>query len=162
MSAYMQLMAREETSVCECHYCVFGYAALKRPNEAETVPWVTSLLSAAPCYLQMTDWLIQLSLLCCSHHPSSKPTEESVGGGGVCVCACVRACVHVYLCVYVSMHVHAYVCYMLRLAPALRFMLSQCLLTTLSLFSWTQWYPSCCLLWCGCVDVYACVYDSDR
>ena len=29
-------------------YCILGCAALTRPNEAETVPWVTSLLSAAP------------------------------------------------------------------------------------------------------------------
>ena len=31
-----------------CHYCMLGCAALTRPNEAKTVPWVTSLLSAAP------------------------------------------------------------------------------------------------------------------
>ena len=31
-----------------CHYCILGCAALTRPNEAETLHWVTSLLSAAP------------------------------------------------------------------------------------------------------------------
>ena len=39
-----------------CPYCILGCAALTRPNEAETVPWVTSLLSAAP-FLQTLIWL---------------------------------------------------------------------------------------------------------